>query len=522
MKRKIIKVGPEARRAVIAGAKFAADKVKITLGPYGRNFVSGIVGGPVRISNDGVSLLKLIEGKDEIEDLGVRAIREASTKVNEEAGDGTTSVAVLAYAILQKIAPNDDDTVRVKNAGTVKTSTTSLISDIKRETKVVVEKLKEMAVEVQSREELVDVAFVSVEDRELAEMIGGAQWDVGKFGTVITEIAMSKEDTVEHIHGVRIDNGYTTSRIINNQEARALELHNVHVILTNKIFNQNLDPIKHILQGLGQKGVTQVVVVGRAFDDGAIGFCVRNIQQEGAMDIFPINAPYTDQNEVMEDIATVIGARYINVDERNPETMIVGDVGIATKIMARQLEGMITGRKPGEDEKVDERVAKRVKTLEEKLDSKELSPFERRHIESRLAQMRGGTAIIKVGAETDQERSRKKDKVEDAVNAVRAAMQEGVVEGGGQALAIIAEQLPHDALLREPLCAIYNQIIELAPPGFEIASWVKDPVKVVRICVEKACEIASSLATTEAAINWEREKPQYVTSVDSKIGEAEE
>lgn len=511
MKRKIIVTGPEARKKVIAGVNFAVDAVKLTLGPYGRNFASGIIGGPVRISNDGISLLKEIEGNDEIEDLGVRAVREAASRANDEAGDGTTSAAVMTQAILAEFNLDDEIIVRSRK------SPIELINQVREEVKTVIKLLTCMSKEVSSREELISVARVSVEDPALAELIGGAQWDVGKDGTVISEEAISKEDSIEYINGIRLDNGYSSSRIINNQERQSLELSDVYVILTNKVFHGSnwVKQLKHVWDYLSEKGATNIILMGRGFDDEAIGTCVQNIK-EGSLKIFPLNAPYVNQNEVMEDIASVLGGKYLNVDESDLSRFKVADVGHASKIFAKRFEGIIAGFPKGQDESIDNRVAERCTKLEEQL-AGELSPFERRNIETRLSQLRSGTAVVKVGAETEQARKYRKDKVDDAVNAVKAAMQEGIVPGGGLALARIADDLKDEYLIKKPLKAVHAQIMAHAPKGFVIEDWVKDPVKVVRISLQKAAEIAASLATTEIAINFEREKPQYVTTVDNKI-----
>lgn len=511
MKRKIIVTGPEARSRVLAGAKFAADTVKLTLGPFGRNFASGVRGGPVAISNDGVSLLKEIEGRDEIEDLGVRAVREAATKINDKVGDGTTGGAYLTYSVLESLDVSDSDIIGARR------SPVEMIEQIRREKDEIIQKLDGMAVKVETEAELIDVARVSGEYKQLAELIGKAQFEVGVHGTVMAEEANSDKDTVEYIHGIRLDNGYSTSRIINNQEKQILELEDCHIILSNKVFRNNLGELQGIFDGLVKAGALNVILMGRAFDDTTIGICVKNIEK-GSLRIFPLNAPYVDQNEIMEDLAAISGGKYINVEERNLETMQLSDVGHVSKVVAKRFEGIIAGYPRGKDERVDTLVEKRIEHLEEKKRGN-LSPFELRNVNARLSQFKAGTAVIRVGADTEQERKHKKDKVDDAVNAVKAAFQEGVVPGAGLSLKIIADGLDDTYLLKQPLYAIHRQIMSLAPSGFEVQDWVRDPVKVIKLQLEHACSIAASLATTEVAINFEREKPQFVTTVDNKIRE---
>lgn len=517
MKKKIFVFGDEARKKVKAGVDKLADAVKLTLGPYGRNFASGVRGGAIEISNDGVSLAKLIEGKDEFEDIGVRAVREAATKTNDIAGDGTTSAVVLTQAILTELSVDTDQMNRP--------SPVELIKKLDAEGAEVVEKLQAMTVQVESEEAMIKIVQVSVEDPDLAQLIGAAQWKVGKAGTLLAEEYNDTKDTVEFINGIRIDNGFGTSRFTNNPEKGTLELENVHVLVTNHIFNTakmvgDMKPLFDQLIAMGTKGV---VIIGRAFDDTAIGLCVKNIMGPkgdgiGGFNLFALNAPYTDQDEVMEDLAAAIGARFIKAKERNLESVQVSDFGISPKLVASRYEGIITGRPAGTDERIDGLVEKRVQNINDKLKG-QVSPFEQRMLEARLSQLTGGTAMIKVGAETEQMRKYKKAKVDDAINAAKAAIQEGVVPGAGQALRAIADTLPADSLLKEALKAPYNQIMANAGRVFDIPEWVQDPVKVVRVGFQKALSIASSLSTTEVLINNEEDKPMWVKQANVPVDE---
>lgn len=501
-KKKISLTGADAREKVIAGVDKIANAVKLTLGPSGRNFASGVRGGAISISNDGVSLSKEIQGSDEFEDIGVRAVREAATKTNDKVGDGTTTAVVLTQAILKSIG-FDKDAIGVNPM--------KMVNQVREESAIVVKRLTEMATEVKDKEHIINIARVSVEDDILAELIGSAQWNVGAAGTVLSEEHNNPGDEVEYIYGIRMDNGYGTSRIANNPEKQALELTDVHIIVTNKIFNkaQDIKDLSGVFDSLIKAGATGVVLIGRAFDETAIGLCVKNIQMflegKGGFCIYPINAPYTDQDEIMEDLAAATGAKFINASERNIVSITTRDVGTATKIFCTRYEGIITGKKPKEDEAVDELIQKRIVNIKEKLKGS-ISPFEKRSLEARLSQLTAGTAIIKVGAETEQERKYKKDKVDDAVNAVKAAMQEGVVPGAGIALKSIADELP-DLLIADALREPHRQIMTNAGGDFEIPEWVQDPLKVVRTAFEKASSIARSLATTEVLVSWEWDKP---------------
>lgn len=513
MKKKVILIGPDAKREVLKGAQYAVNAVKLTIGPYGRNFASGIKGGPIAISNDGVSLLKEIEGINEIQDIGVRAVREAATKTNDVAGDGTTGSAVLTGAVLD-VTDHDEGII---GAGR---STVGLIEQIKKEKDEIVKLLKESATPVETEEELVAIALVSGEYKELAKLIGKAQFVVGKEGAVLCEEHNKTTDEVEYINGIRMDNGFPTSRIINNPEKMCLEATDVPVILTNKVFHGGtwLAPIEKQLNDLILKGEKSVVIIGRGFDDDAIDLALKNIQKDNGLNIYPINAPYTWQDEVMEDLAAILGAKYFKGNEHNLKNLVAGDIGRASKVVCKRFETVIAGFKEGTDVSVDARVKERIEELEESLKG-DISPFERRGRETRMSQMKHGTAVIYVGADTEQERRHKKDKVEDAINAVKWAHREGVVKGGGLALYELAETLPETYILKEAIKEPHLQIMRMAPSGFEIEEWVKDPVKVVYTALTNACDIAGSLATTEIAINFERDKKHFVTNVDNQIGE---
>lgn len=518
-KKRIALGGPEAKAAAFAGVKYLASAVKLTMGPYGRNFASGVRGGPIAISNDGVSLAKEMVGTapTEFQEIGLRAAVEAATKTNDAAGDGTTGAIVLTEAILEATG-FDTNAVGSKPA-------VQVAEQIRQESELVVEKLNNMAVQIKNREHLVAVAKVSVENDALAELIGGTQWDLSSDGVMVVEEQNLPTDDVEFVNGVRWDNGFSSSRFITNQEKQSLELQKVHVLVTNRVFNtaKALGELQQLWTKLIEQGSTALVIIGRAFDETAINFCVKNLQTiaqgKGTYALWPVNAPYTDQDNIMEDIAAVLGGKYITHD-RNFETLTVGDVGYATNLTVRRFEGSVTGLTKGEDERIDQLVAARVTEIEEKLKG-DISPFEKRQLSARKAQLTSGTAIIKIGAETEQERRYKKDKAEDAVNAVKAAIQEGVVPGGGMALYHVADDMPAGSLITEALRAPYKQIMANAGQKFMIEDYVQDPLRVVRTAFQKASSIARSLSTTEVLVTWQEEKPQYVQNVPAPDEEEE-
>lgn len=515
--KRVLLVGAAARKKVFDGVFYLEDAVKRTLGPRGGNFASGIRGGAIHISNDGVSLAKEIDGRDEFEDIGVRAVREAATKTVDAVGDGTTTAIVLTAAILRALDFDE---------GKIGWSPVKLTKQIREESDVVAKELEAMAIKVETREQLVQVARVSVEDDALAELVGGAQWDVGVSGTVLAEEHNDPKDEVEYVFGVRIDNGLGTTMLANNAQKNLLELNNQPIILTNKVFNkaQDILAMKPVWEKMIADGHKSVILMGRAFDVTALGICLKNIQEfeagKGGFPIYPINCPYTDMDEVMQDLAAATGGKYIIASQRNVETITPADIGFVSKVRTGRYEGIITGKKQGEDAHVDELVNKRIATIQEKLNGK-ISPFEERNLRARLAQLTAGTAVIKVGADTEQERKYKKDKVDDVVGTVKAAIEHGVVPGGGLALKLIAEKHP-DFLIANAICEPYLQIMNNAGETFAIEPWVQDPLKVVKTAFIKASSIARSLATTEVAVNWEREKPHHCGGVVNTAPEDED
>lgn len=499
MKKKIMLVGPDAVRKIGQGVDRVADAVRLTSGPYGRNFASGIRGGAIRISNDGVSLAKEIEGRNEFEHVGVRATQDSASRANEVAGDGSTTNVILMQEIYHTLA-KDPDVVAIRNP-------IALFKEAKEEGKKIVELLNGMARPVESLEHLIKVVQVSVEDEALATLIATANWKVGKNGTLLAEGSNAKEDSVEYITGVRIDNGYGTSRLANNLEKMTLEVGEVHVLVTDYTMNTvaKMAALKPVFEQLNAAGTKGVAIIARGWDETAIGICIKNI--EAGFNIYPLSAPYENHTEIMEDLAAITGGKFIKTTERNLESLQMSDFGRSKKIYATRYEGIVAG--VAGDERIDALVLARVERIEEMLKG-EISPFEKRGLEQRLAQLTGGTAMLRIGAETEQERNYKKDKVDDAINASRGALNEGVVPGAGQALVAVADHLGTDSLLSNALRAPYNQIMANAGGQFEVPAWVEDPLVVVRTAFEKALSIAGSLATTEILTAHEDEQPMWV------------
>lgn len=499
---KIVKTGSEAREALMRGASALAGAVKLTLGPSGYNAVLGPKGGALsRITNDGVTIAREIQCEDEIEDLGRATMLEICSQTNELAGDGTTTAITLGEAFLLAFS-------KLFGSGNVvgnKISISELRAKVQKELNFVLEKLVEMAKPVSSKEELIQVAKIAVEDDALADLIGSAQWDLGKEGTILPEISNDREDSIERVNGIRIDNGYGSSLAITNQEKQTLEVSEFYVILTNHTIqdlNQlaGTDAKPGILGYLVRAGKKNVLIVARGFTEKAIQECQAN--GKIGNNFIPMNAPYTNQNEVMKDLAAALGGTYINSEERKLEDIQMSDIGFAKTLVAGRWDAVFTREK---DEEGDARVTARISELEQQLAGSP-SVFEKKMIEDRIAQLKNGFAIMKVTGSTLTERNYKKDKVDDCVNAVKAAMQEGTVPGGGLALSQIATEMSDDSLIKQSLHAPYEQIQENSG-GIEIdGDVVRDPVKVTRIALEKAISVAVQLATAGIAVAEKRKK----------------
>lgn len=513
MKKKIMLTGAPAVKKLKDGVDRVVDAVKLTLGPSGRNFASGVRGGAVRVSNDGVSLAREIEGRDEFEQVGVRAAQDAMGRANDIAGDGSSTTGVLMQSIFDTMV-GDPETISA-------ISPLSKFKQAKEEGAFVVEALNKMAVPVLDVDHLKRIVEVSVEDPALAAMIAEANWKVGKEGTLLAEESNQKEDTVEYINGVRIDNGYGSSELANNPAKMSLEISDVHVLVTDYTMNtiKKMEALTPVMKQLMAQGTRGVAIIARGWDVTAIGICKKNI--EAGFNIWPLSAPYEDHDEVMQDLAAVTGAKLIKSNERNLDTIQLSDFGMSPKISATRYEGIVAGVTG--DERVNGLVEARVARIRDMLTG-QISPFEKKSLDRRLSQLTGGTALLKIGAETEQERKYRKDKVDDAINASKAALNDGVVPGAGQTLMKIASMLEDTVskpLLADALRAPYLQIIANAGGVFEIPDWVEDPVMVVRVAFEKALSIAGSLATTEILVTHEDDKPMWVQQAKQQ-DEAEE
>ncbi len=385
-------------------------------------------------------------------------------------------------------------------------STSDVMEQIEKECAEVSEKLDAMSAPVGSKEELIEIATVSTQDKLLGEIIGTLQWDIGPLGVIVAEDTLDKECTAEMVKGVLIDNGLSATFVMNNEEKQSLEVSGCHFILTTNVV-KDLTVLNPLILQLGKIGAKKLTIMARAFTEDAIKQCSE--YHKKGFPIFPVNAPYVDQRNVMLDLEAVLGGRFIDAEAGSLESIQASDVGYVERMVVERYRAIYTGK---DDDKSKERVSKRIEELKDKASGK-VSAFEKENLEKRVAMLETGFAIVSIGALTEIKRKRLKDKADDAVGTVRMALQGGVVKGGGQAFKEISDSMPDTAILKAPLRTIYEQIMHSAPAGFVIAEWVKDPVKTLKTALRFACEVGANLATAAGASASKREEPRLVKEV---------
>ncbi len=437
---------------------------------------------------------------------GMEMIREASIKTEKDVKNASSTAVLLARGILQsavKKLPND-----TINIGSM--TPTEVSVKIAEEYQVVAEKLVEMSKPIKDLEELTDVVCVATKERDLGPLIAEAQMKLGVEGILVAEETLLKECSVEYVKGIVLDNGLASTNVINNVEKGCLEAKDCPVILTNYILN-DLDKFKEIremVKELVLEGHKHIILMGRAFSDKSVQQCQEYHQAVG-VGLFPVNAPFQDQKEIMRDMQAVLGGTFMNVEERTADTITRQDVGFAENVTIDLYRAVIAGRS---DEDTSTRVETRTAQLEERKGGA-ISAFEKENIEKRLAQLRTGFAIIKVGALTDSRRKTLKDKADDAVGTARMALMEGTVKGGGLAFKEIADTLPDDYIIKPALYVLHKHIVESAPKHFIVEDWVKDPTRTLRVALQYACEVAADVATVGIVIRTVKEKPRLVQEV---------
>ncbi|MBI4118239.1 MAG: chaperonin GroEL [Parcubacteria group bacterium] len=516
----------EARSALRRGVDIAGDAVRITLGPRGRNVIFDKGFGAPTITNDGVSIAKEIELKDKFENMGAEIAKEVANKTNDVAGDGTTTSVVLLQAMVsegfRKIAMGLNP--MATRAG------------IERALADVVAALHTIATPIKGRTEIEHVATISAESEEIGKKIAETFEKVGEDGVVTVEESQSFGVESEVALGLEFDKGYVSPYMITNTERMEAEYREVSILITDKKI-ASVQEILPLLEKLAQSGKKELVIIADDVEGEALTTFVVN-KLRGAFSILAVKAPgYGDRKkEMLQDIATTTGGQVISEDRgvklENAEVKMLGKAG---RVVATKESTLIVNGK-GKKSDIDERVAQLRRQLEQ-TDSK----FDKEKIQERIGKLSGGVAVIRVGAATETEMKYKKLKIEDAVNATRAAIKEGVVPGGGTALVKVLEKLEGkkslESLSEEERAGYEIVLRSLSMPlrqiavnagkgdgslivhevrkgkgnaGYDakkdqvipdmIAAGIIDPVKVTRSAIENAASAAGILLTTEAAI----------------------
>ncbi|MAW86359.1 MAG: chaperonin GroEL [Phyllobacteriaceae bacterium] len=521
MAAKEVKFSRDARERMLRGVDILADAVKVTLGPKGRNVVIDKAFGAPRITKDGVSVAKEIELEDKFENMGAQMVREVASKTNDIAGDGTTTATVLAQAIVKEGA-------KAVAAGM---NPMDLKRGIDLAVGEVTSKLVSAAKKINTSDEVAQVGTISANgEKEIGDMIANAMQKVGNEGVITVEEAKTAETELEVVEGMQFDRGYLSPYFVTNPEKMVAELEDAYILLHEKKLS-NLQAMLPVLESVVQSS-KPLVIIAEDVEGEALATLVVN-KLRGGLKIAAVKAPgFGDRRKAMlEDIAILTGGQVISEDLGiKLENVTLDMLGRAKKVaISKENTTIVDGA--GQKAEIEGRVAQIKGQIEETT-----SDYDREKLQERLAKLAGGVAVIRVGGATEVEVKEKKDRVDDALNATRAAVEEGIVAGGGTALlrashaltvkGVNADQDAGIAIVRRALQSPARQIVTNAGDeasivvgkilenssetfgynaqtgeyGDMIAMGIVDPVKVVRTALQDAASVAGLLVTTEAMI----------------------
>jgi chaperonin GroEL len=527
----------DARRKLKNGMNVVANAVGATLGPKGRNVSVDRKFGSPTITHDGVSVAKEIELEDPFENMGAQLLKEAATKTNDIAGDGTTTSTVLAHAIVNeglKSLEAGYNPMLVKHG-------------IEQGTEAVVEELRKMAVKIDTKEEIASVATNSAAEPHIGELIADVMDKVGKDGVITVEESKSMADETEFVEGMQFDRGYLSAYFITNADQMEAVISDAYILINEKKISAAQD-IVPLLEKLVQVGKRELVIIAEDVDGEALATLVLN-KLRGMLNVLAVKAPgFGDRRKAMlQDIAVLTGGTVISEElGRKLETATIQDLGRADKVSSDKENTTIIGGKGKKGE-----IEGRIKEIRAEID-KSTSDYDKEKLQERLAKLSGGVAIIKVGAATETEMKEKKHRVEDALSAARAAVEEGIVPGGE--ISLINASFKLDKLIKNTEDEEIRVGINIVKKALEapirklasnagqdgsviidtvrrkaaeqknknigynvltneytdmITAGVIDPVKVVRGALENAASIAAMILTTDVLITDmpEKEKP---------------
>lgn len=529
---KIIKSGFAAKQAIKNGVDIAANAIKVTLGPTGKTVILDKSFGSPTITDDGVTVAKDIELEDKFENIGASLIQEVANKTNEEAGDGTTTATVLAQKMIEKSF--EAAALASSHAGDIKKGMDKAVN-------FVVEELKKVKKDVKTKEEIQQVATIASLDEEVGKLIAEAMEEVGHDGVITVEEGQTIGLQKEVVKGMRFDKGFVSPYMVTNAERMEAVWEDPHILITDKKITSVQD-ILPLLEKVAQSGKKDLVIIADEVEGEALTTFVLN-KLRGTFNVLAVKAPgFGDRRkEMLADIAVLTGATVITEElGLKLDKAEITSLGRARKVIATKEHTTIVDG-AGDKKKIEERVSQIKSEIKEST-----SDYDKDKLQERMARLAGGVGVIKVGAFTETEMKAKKFKIEDALNATRAAVEEGIVAGGGAALARIAPRLEEfgkdmsyaeragvkvvrdslEAPLRqiavnsgiEPTGIIsYIQTSKHEHCGFDFTKYsegkwedglvedmmkagIVDPLKVARLALQHAASIASTLVTTEAII----------------------
>ena len=533
---KEIKFSSDARAAMVRGVDILADTVKVTLGPKGRNVVLEKSFGSPLITNDGVTIAKEIELEDHFENMGAKLVSEVASKTNDIAGDGTTTATVLTQAIVRE---------GIKNV-TAGANPIGIRRGIEAAVATAVEALKNNAIPVANKEAIAQVAAVSSRSEKVGEYISEAMEKVGNDGVITIEESRGMETELEVVEGMQFDRGYLSQYMVTDNEKMVADLENPYILITDKKVS-NIQEILPLLESILQSN-RPLLIIADDVDGEALPTLVLN-KIRGTFNVVAVKAPgFGDRRKAMlEDIAILTGG-----------TVITEDLGLELKDATIEALGQASKVTVDKDSTVivegagnPEAIANRVAVIKSQIETT-TSEFDREKLQERLAKLSGGVAVIKVGAATETELKEMKLRIEDALNATRAAVEEGIVAGGGTALANVisavatlelegdeatgrnivlraleepVRQIAHNAGYEGSIVIDRLKNAELGT-GFNAATgeWVNmieagiiDPVKVSRSALQNAASVASLILTTEAVVANKPEPAPAAPAMDSSM-----
>lgn len=516
---KEIRFAEDARSKMVRGVDILADTVKVTLGPKGRNVVLEKSFGSPLITNDGVTIAKEIELEDHFENMGAKLVSEVASKTNDIAGDGTTTATVLTQAIVRE---------GLKNV-TAGANPIGIRRGIEKATQTAVEALKEIATPVSGKEAIAQVAAVSSRSEKVGEYISEAMEKVGNDGVITIEESKGMATELDVVEGMQFDRGYLSQYMVTDSEKMVADLENPYILVTDKKIS-NIQDIMPVLEQVLQQG-RALLIIADDVDGDALPTLVLN-KIRGTFNVVAVKAPgFGDRRKAMlEDIAILTGATVITEDlGLDLKETTIEALGTAGKVVVEKENTTIVEGAGNKDN-----ISNRIATLKAQI-AETTSDFDREKLQERLAKLSGGVAVIKVGAATETELKQLKLRIEDALNATRAAVEEGIVAGGGTALVNVASKVSEInadgdeatgisivlRALEEPIRQIaenagYEGSVivdrlkqEAVGVGFNaatgawgnmVADGIVDPAKVTRSALQNAASVASLILTTEAVV----------------------